>query len=68
MSSIEPSPPSSGRGARDVVMGALFLIIGVAFLVIPSSSNRQGMMLLVGVVNIVVGIIKLVRGLGSRGA
>jgi len=52
----------------DVVMGALFLVIGIVFLVIPSSPNRQGVMLLLGATNIIVGIIKLARGLGSRTA
>jgi uncharacterized membrane protein HdeD (DUF308 family) len=70
--SLEPSnppPPDDarhGRAAMDILFGALFLTIGVVFLVIPSSPNRQTMMLLLGVVNIVVGIIKLARGLGSR--
>jgi uncharacterized membrane protein HdeD (DUF308 family) len=50
----------------DVVMGSLFLLFGILFLVIPHSSSRQGMFLLLGLVNIVVGIIKIARGLGSR--
>lgn len=70
MSSLESPPPveqrSTGRGAMDVVMGSLFLLFGILFLVIPHSSSRQGMFLLLGLVNIVVGIIKIARGLGSR--
>lgn len=67
------TPPSdddrpTGRGGLDIVMGALFLVMGIVFLVMPHSSGRQGMFLLLGLVNIVVGLIKIVRGAGSLGS
>jgi len=47
----------------DVVMGIVFIVLGIVFLTLSSSSNRQGFHLLIGIVNIVVGGIKLFRGL-----
>jgi uncharacterized membrane protein HdeD (DUF308 family) len=69
MPTLEPPRPDdrpNGRGTMDTVMGALFVLFGLLFLVIPHSSSRQGMFLLIGVVNIVVGIIKISRGVGSQ--
>ncbi len=58
----------NGRGGLDLFVGVLFLVIGIAFVVMSSSTSKPGMFLLLGVVKIGVGLIKIVRGLGSLGS
>jgi uncharacterized membrane protein HdeD (DUF308 family) len=47
---------------RELVMGVLFAGIGLFMLVMPKTKEKQTLFVILGLVNLAVGIIKIARG------
>jgi len=59
----ETSSEHDDPGRMSLVMGIIFIVLGIVFLALPSSPDRRGVHMLLGIVNIAVGGIKLFRGI-----